>query len=60
LLRRYFTLDATASHSLHRGVDLFVSVENLLNQRYDVGRTPVSPLSPILARAGLRLRLGSR
>ena len=61
LLRRYFTLDATASHALRPGVDLFVAVENLLNQRYDVGRTPVLTVGPpILARAGLRLQFGSR
>jgi outer membrane receptor protein involved in Fe transport len=61
LLRRYFTLDATASHCLHHGVDVFVAVENLLNQRYDVGRTPVLTVGPpILARAGLRLQFGSR
>jgi outer membrane receptor protein involved in Fe transport len=61
LLRRYFTLDVTASHALRPGVDLFVAVENLLNQRYDVGRTPVLTVGPpILARAGLRLQFGGR
>jgi len=61
LLRRYFVLEASASRSLHRGVDLFVAVENLTNQRYDVGRTPVLTVGPpILARAGLRLQFGSR
>jgi outer membrane receptor protein involved in Fe transport len=61
LLRRYFSLDATASHTLRPGVDLFVAVENLLNQRYDVARTPVLTVGPpILARAGLRLQFGSR
>jgi outer membrane receptor protein involved in Fe transport len=61
LLRRYFTLDATASHTLRHGLDVFVAVENLLNQRYDVGRTPVLTVGPpILARAGLRLQFGSR
>ncbi len=61
LLRRYFTLDATASHSLRHGLDLFVSVENLLNQRYDVARTPILNVGPpILARAGVRLQFGSR
>ena len=61
LLRRYFTLDFTASHSLRHGVDVFVSVENALNQRYDVARTPVLTVGPpILARAGLRLQFGSR
>jgi outer membrane receptor protein involved in Fe transport len=61
LLRRYFTLDFTASHSLRHGVDVFVSLENALNQRYDVARTPVLTVGPpILARAGLRLQFGSR
>jgi outer membrane receptor protein involved in Fe transport len=60
LLRRYFTLDVSASHSVRRGVDLFVAVENLLNRRYDVGRTPVLTVGPpILARAGLRMQFGS-
>ena len=61
LLRRYFTLDLNATHALRPGVDVFVAVENLLNQRYDVGRTPVLTVGPpILARAGLRLQFGSR
>ena len=61
LLRRYFTLDATASHTLRHGVELFVAVENLTNRRYDVGRTPVLTVGPpILARAGLRLQFGAR
>ncbi len=61
LLRRYFTLDATASHTLRHGVDLFVAVENLTNRRFDVGRTPVLTVGPpILARAGLRLQFGAR
>jgi outer membrane receptor protein involved in Fe transport len=61
LLRRYFTLDLNAAHALRPGVDVFVAVENLLNQRYDVGRTPVLTVGPpILARAGLRLQFGSR
>src|SRR6266852_1910010 len=61
LLRRYFALDATASHTLRPGVELFVAVENLLHQRYDVGRTPVLSVGPpILARARLRLQFGAR
>ena len=61
LLRRYFVLDATASHTLRHGVELFVAVENLTNRRYDVGRTPVLTIgTPILARAGVRLQLGAR
>ena len=61
LLRRYFVLDATASHNLRHGVELFVAVENLTNRRYDVARTPILTVGPpILARAGLRLQFGSR
>jgi outer membrane receptor protein involved in Fe transport len=61
LLRRYFVLDATASHTLRHGVELFVAVENLTNRRYDVGRTPVLTVgAPILARVGLRLQFGAR
>jgi outer membrane receptor protein involved in Fe transport len=61
LLRRYFTLDTTVSHVIRHGAELFLAVENLFNQRYDVGRTPVLTVGPpILARAGLRLQLGGR
>ena len=61
LLRRFFTMDFMASHSVRPGVELFVAAENLLNQRYDVARTPVLTIGPpILARAGLKLRFGAR
>ncbi len=61
LLRRYFVMDASASHTLRHGVELFVAVENLTNRRYDVGRTPVLTVGPpILARAGVRLQFGAR
>jgi hypothetical protein len=43
------------------GVELFAAAENLFNQRYDIGRTPVRTLGPpLLARFGVRLRLGAR
>ena len=61
LLRRYFTMDTTVSHALRPGAELFIAIENLFNQRYDVGRTPVLTVGPpILARAGLRLQFGRR
>jgi outer membrane receptor protein involved in Fe transport len=57
-LRRYFQLDALASRSLGHGVEAFAAAENLLNQRFDVGRTPVLTLGPpVLVRAGLRFAL---
>jgi outer membrane receptor protein involved in Fe transport len=60
-LDKYFTLDALASRSLMRKVEVFVAAENLLNQRYSVGLTPVLTTGPpLLLRCGLRLHLGSR
>jgi outer membrane receptor protein involved in Fe transport len=60
-LDRAFTLDAFASRRLARQLELFVAAENLFDQRYEIGRTPVVTLSqPRLARAGLRLNLGAR
>lgn len=59
-LKRYFTLDAFASRRVAHSVDVFVAIENLFNQRYQIGRTPVTTLGPpILWRVGLRLHLGS-
>ncbi|HYG11186.1 MAG TPA: TonB-dependent receptor [Pyrinomonadaceae bacterium] len=60
-LDRYLTLDAFASRRVARNIELFVAAENLLNQRYEIGRTPVTTLGPpLLARVGIRLRFGSR
>lgn len=60
-LERYFALDAMVSHPLRPGVEVFVAGENLLNQQYQIGRTPVLTVAPpILARAGIRLEFGGR
>ena len=60
-LERFFALDAIVSHPLRPGVEVFVAGENLLNQQYQIGRTPVLTVGPpILARAGLRLNFGGR
>lgn len=60
-LNSYFTLDAFASRSLGRGVEVFGAFENLFNQRYDIGRTPLRTIGPpILARIGIRFNWGSR
>jgi outer membrane receptor protein involved in Fe transport len=57
-LGRCFTLDAFASRALSRHWEVFAAVENLLNQRCDVSRTPVLTVGPPLwARIGLRFRL---
>ena len=60
-LDRYFTLDAFVSRSIGKGVELFGAFENLTDQRYDIGRTPVRTIGPpLLARVGLRFSLGGR
>jgi outer membrane receptor protein involved in Fe transport len=58
-LGRYFTIDAIASRRLHRNFDVFVAGENLFNQRYLTGRTPVTTIGPpLLIRGGIRFRIG--
>jgi outer membrane receptor protein involved in Fe transport len=57
-LSGYFTLDAFVSHRFSREFEGFVAVENLFDQRYEVGKTPVTTLGPpILIRAGVRVRV---
>jgi len=60
-LDRFFVLDAFLSRSLAPGLEIFAAAENLFNQRYAIGRTPVRTLgAPLLVNFGLRLRLGAR
>jgi outer membrane receptor protein involved in Fe transport len=60
-LGSYFTLDALASRRVSHGLDVFFAAENVFNQRYEVGKTPVTTLGPpILIRAGLRVHLGTK
>jgi outer membrane receptor protein involved in Fe transport len=60
-LGRYFTLDLFAARQLGRNVEVFAAFENLTDDRYDIGRTPVRTVGPpLLARAGLRLHFGAR
>jgi outer membrane receptor protein involved in Fe transport len=60
-LERYFTLDALASRRITRNVEAFIASENLFNQRYSIGLTPVRTIAPpLLVRFGFRLRLGSQ
>jgi outer membrane receptor protein involved in Fe transport len=54
-LGAYFVLSATVSHPLPKGFDIFFQGENLTNDQYSIGRTPVVTLGqPILVRGGLR------
>jgi outer membrane receptor protein involved in Fe transport len=60
-LERYFTLDALASRRLAPSIELFAAAENLLNQRYSTGRTPVRTVAPPASvRVGLRVRFNSK
>lgn len=60
-LAPHFTLDLFVSRRMRHNVEAFVAMENLLSQRYEVGKTPVTTLGPpILARAGLRIHLDSK
>ena len=57
----YSTIDLFVSRRLNSRLELFTAAENLLNQRYVVGRTPVTTVGPpLLLRAGFRLHLGAR
>jgi outer membrane receptor protein involved in Fe transport len=57
----YFALDGFASKQITRNFAIFAAVENLFNQRYEVGRTPITTFgSPLTARIGLRIRFGSK
>jgi len=54
-LGSYFVLSATVSHPLPRGLDIYFQGENLTNESYEIGRTPVVTLGqPILVRGGVR------
>jgi outer membrane receptor protein involved in Fe transport len=60
-LGSYFVLDATVSQRVSSRVDLFLAAENLFNERYEIGKTPVTTIGPpILVRVGFRLNLGNK
>jgi outer membrane receptor protein involved in Fe transport len=60
-LDKYFTLDALASRRITHGLEAFIAAENLLNQRYSIGLTPVETTGPpLLVRFGFKFHLGSQ
>ena len=60
-LDKYFTLDAFASRRITHGLEAFIAAENLLNQRYAIGLTPVKTIGPpLLVRFGFKFHLGSQ
>jgi outer membrane receptor protein involved in Fe transport len=59
-LEPYFQLDAFASRTIARRFDVFIAGENLTNQRYSIGRTPIQTIgAPLFVRAGIRFRWGN-
>ena len=60
-LHRFFALDVYGERGLGRGFLAFVSVQNVLNQRMEVARTPLLMLgNPVLAQGGVRFGWGWR
>lgn len=58
-LDRLFVVDAFASRAVSRNVEAFAAMENVLDARYQVGRSGVTTIgAPRLARVGLRLKFG--
>jgi outer membrane receptor protein involved in Fe transport len=54
----YTTLDVSASQAVHEGVHVFVAVENVLDEPYLTGRTPLPTVGASRSvRAGLRWTL---
>lgn len=57
-LRPFFALDAFASYRLKKYLEIFAAAENVFNNRYDIGLTPIRTVAaPIFVRAGLRFHL---
>jgi outer membrane receptor protein involved in Fe transport len=58
-LRSFTTVDVLAAHPLGGGIAAFVAAENLFDQRYETGRTPLRTLGPPrLVRVGVRVERG--
>jgi outer membrane receptor protein involved in Fe transport len=55
-LGSFTTVDALVERSLGHGVSVFAAAENLLDERFDIGRTPVRTLGPPrMVRIGVRV-----
>lgn len=54
-LESFAILDALFARPIGRGVEVFVAAENLLDESYEIGRTPVRTLGPPrMVRVGVR------
>ena len=56
----YTIVDFSAMRTLVRNVDVFVGIENLLDQEYFVGTLPTTIGSPRLINGGIRVRFSGR
>lgn len=57
-LGSFAVVDATVARPLGRWFEVFVAVQNLLDEKFVVGRTPLETLGmPRMVRGGVRLRL---
>jgi outer membrane receptor protein involved in Fe transport len=57
-LDAYGVVDLSLSQELRRGINVFLAVENLFDEDYDTGRTPIRTIGwPRSARMGVRLFL---
>ena len=60
-LRSFVTLDAFGGFRLKKGAEIFAAIENVFNNRYDIGLTPNRTVAaPRSARFGLRFNLGGK
>ncbi len=54
-LRPFFNLDALAIYRLRKNLEIFAAIENVFNNRYDIGLTPNRTVAaPRFVRIGLR------
>ncbi len=57
-LASFWTVDVFVSRNVLRGLQVFVAMENLFDERYEIGRTPVRTLGPPRTlRGGIRIQL---
>ena len=60
-LRPFFVMDAYTSYRFKKWFEIFVAVENVFDNRYDIGLTPVRTIAgPRFVRSGLRLDLSRK
>ncbi len=60
-LRPFFTLDAFAAYKIYKNLEVFTAIENVFNNRYDIGLTPNRTVAaPRFVRFGLRFNFGEK